>query len=40
MKNKKRTIPEQIKKLEKTIQKFGDYDGARAKKLAELRAKQ
>lgn len=40
MKKKALSIAQQIKKLEHTIAKFGDSDGSRAKKLAELRAKQ
>lgn len=39
MKKKALTVAEQIKKLQESIRKFGDSDGTRAKKLAELQAK-
>ena len=39
MKNRKKTKAEQIDRIQKAIKKFGDWDGSRAKKLAELRAK-
>lgn len=38
MKQKKeRTKEERIRALEKSIEKFGDYDGSKTKKLKELK---
>ncbi len=39
MKNKSRSVKEQVKALQKSIKKFGDWDGTRKAKLAKLTGK-
>lgn len=39
MKNKKKSVADQIKALEKSIAKFGDSDGKRKAKLAKLQGR-
>lgn len=39
MKNKARSVKEQVKALQKSIKKLGDFDGSRKAKLAKLTGK-